>query len=345
MHNRLRWHSSSSRRHFRSSSLISIFNAKQSSFCTTCLRMRCARSRHLARSSISSRPPQKSGSLIPWLGQTIGSGNAGAGRLISRTRTALGYDVPGVVKTNIDVPSIVGGKQSVYFFPDAMLVIEGNRVGAIAYEDLDISWNTTVFVEEDRVPSDAQIVGHTWRFVNKGGGPDRRFNNNRQIPEVMYQQMGLRGPGGFQKVLHLSRVADRSQFDAALAGLRRLIKSLKQLALEEPSVADENVIHPEELHLSYSTEQPLNGAGRDGSPDAKVEAAGEEKQRHPVLAALVTLLVILVIGGAIAAVVMGLPPPTFVCRAANCSRSRVGKNTGDSDQRFHKWFGCDAIVI
>jgi hypothetical protein len=38
-----------------------------------CLRMRWPRSRHLARSSISSRLPQKSGSLIRQVGHTIGS--------------------------------------------------------------------------------------------------------------------------------------------------------------------------------------------------------------------------------------------------------------------------------
>jgi hypothetical protein len=159
--------------------------------------------------------------------------NAGASRLITRKRATFGYSVPSVIKTNLELPSIVGGKQGVYFFPDVILITEGNRVGAISYEELGIDWNSTVFVEHG-VPSDAQIVGHTWQYVNKAGGPDRRFNNNRQIPQVLYQQMELKGPGGFQKILHISRVADHSEFDTALSGLRGLIKVLERLALEPP---------------------------------------------------------------------------------------------------------------
>jgi uncharacterized protein len=154
--------------------------------------------------------------------------NAGAGRLITRKRASLAYTVPKVVKTNVDIPSIVGGRQSVYFFPDIVLIIEGANAGAVSYDDLEVYWNTTVFIESDGVPSDAQVVGHTWRFVNRNGGPDRRFNNNRQILEVLYQQMGLQGTGSFQKILHISRVEDRGGFDTALAGLRLLIHRLKR---------------------------------------------------------------------------------------------------------------------
>jgi hypothetical protein len=70
--------------------------------------------------------------------------------------------------------------------------------------------------EDEGVPSDSQVVGYTWRFVNKKGGPDRRFNNNRQIPEVLYQDMNIQGPGNLRKVLQISQVTDRGGFDNAL---------------------------------------------------------------------------------------------------------------------------------
>ena len=154
--------------------------------------------------------------------------NAGAGRLITRKQATFGYSAPKVIKTNVEPPSIVGGRQAVYFFPDVVLIIEGKNAGAISYDDLNIYWNTTVFIEEDSVPSDAQVVGYTWRFVNRDGGPDRRFSSNRRIPQVRYQQMGLQGTGGFQKILYISRVEDRGEFDTALAGLRVLISCLER---------------------------------------------------------------------------------------------------------------------
>jgi uncharacterized protein DUF4236 len=167
--------------------------------------------------------------------------NAGASHLITRKRANLTYSIPSVIKTNIDLPSIIGGRHNIYFFPDVVLITEGNHAGAVSYEQLVILWNNTVFLEDDGVPSDAQVVGQTWQYVNKAGGPDRRFKNNRQIPQVLYQQMGLQGPNGLQKILHISHTADRSGFDTALVGLRMLIKSLERLVAAPGAVRVDDI--------------------------------------------------------------------------------------------------------
>ena len=157
--------------------------------------------------------------------------NAGAAQLLTRKSVTLTYAAPSVVKTNLSVPAIVGGRQNIYFFPDVVLIVEGAHAGALAYDQLEVLWANTVFIEDDDVPSDAQIVGHTWRFVNKKGGPDRRFNNNRKIPRCLYLQMGLSGSEGLRKVLHFSRITDHAGFDAALNRLRGLIQRLQKLSL------------------------------------------------------------------------------------------------------------------
>jgi hypothetical protein len=175
--------------------------------------------------------------------------NAGAGRLITRKRVALGYSVPKVIKTNVELPSIVGGRQAVYFFPDVVLITEGKNAGAIAYDDFNVYWNTTVFVENANVPMDAQIVGYTWRFVNRDGNPDRRFNNNRQLPKVLYQQMGLQGTGRFRKILHISKVEDRGEFDNALSGLRIMISCLEP---DAPEIKDQQCHHVVQSEPSLS---------------------------------------------------------------------------------------------
>ncbi|MGE3781964.1 MAG: DUF4236 domain-containing protein, partial [Alphaproteobacteria bacterium] len=131
--------------------------------------------------------------------------NAGASHLITRKPARFGYGVPSVIKTNIDPPCIIGGRQNVYFFPDIVLITEGNHVGAISYRQLKVIWDKTAFLEDEGVPADTTVIGHTWRYVNRNGQPDRRFNNNRQIPRVLYQEMGLTGTGGFQKLLHISQ--------------------------------------------------------------------------------------------------------------------------------------------
>jgi hypothetical protein len=219
--------------------------------------------------------------------------NAGAGRLISRKPARFGYGLPGIVKTNLETPSITGGRQNIYFLPDVALVTEGKTAGAVPYDDLNIYWNTTVFIEDERVPSDAQIVGYTWRFVNRDGGPDRRFNNNRQIPQVLYQQMGLQGANGFQKILHISRVTERREFDQALAGLRMMVSRMRR---EMPLAdAQSGVSAPSPSLLLPSPE---------AKPPATSQDAADAPQHTWVRAPL--FLVVLAILGTAFVVVLGL---------------------------------------
>jgi len=34
-----------------------------------------------------------------------------------------------------------------------------------------------------------KVIGYTWQYVNKDGGPDRWFANNPQIPIASYEQV------------------------------------------------------------------------------------------------------------------------------------------------------------
>jgi hypothetical protein len=157
--------------------------------------------------------------------------NAGASRLLARTNARFSFGVPAVIKTNVSVPCIMGGKQNIYFFPDIILITDKGRVGAVTYKELEVGWGSTIFIETEGVPRDSEVVGQTWRYVNKKGGPDKRFNNNRQIPEVRYQIMTLSSVKGLQKMLHLSKVVDRYAFDDALRSVTQLVTSLSNVAV------------------------------------------------------------------------------------------------------------------
>src|SRR5262249_31964729 len=145
--------------------------------------------------------------------------NFGVTGSVRRSPVRLSYGPPPTVRTNISVPRIQGGKQDVYFFPDVVLVMNRGKAGAFAYRDLQVGWFTVRFVEDGAVPRDSTVAGQTWQYVNKGGGPDLRLKNNRQLPQVLYQAMSLEGPGGLTKVFLLSQVEDRSDFDAAVKAL------------------------------------------------------------------------------------------------------------------------------
>lgn len=156
--------------------------------------------------------------------------HAGADQAISRKPVSIKTDKAPYVKTNISVPSLPVGKQTLFFFPDRLLVFESNHVGAVSYGDLSIDIADTRFIEHGGVPKDAQVVDHTWQYVNKSGGPDKRFNNNRQLPICLYEDMHLTSNTGLNELVEFSK---RGNAD----GFRQATKELSQILSTDDSSA------------------------------------------------------------------------------------------------------------
>jgi hypothetical protein len=148
--------------------------------------------------------------------------HAGATVLMSRSGVTVGYDTPALVKTNVSVPAITGGRLNLYFFPDLLMVVQGRTAGVVNYDHLSISTTISRFVESETVPPDSQVVSETWKYVNKKGGPDKRFNNNRQLPVVNYQEIDFSSSTGLHKILQVSRVEDRGDIAASVLELGKL---------------------------------------------------------------------------------------------------------------------------
>lgn len=154
-----------------------------------------------------------------------GKYHAGASELVERHVTTVRMAEPPFVKTNVPVLSIGAGRQTLYFLPDRLLVYDAAGVGAVTYQTLDISASRQRFIESGGVPSDATVVGHTWRYVNRNGGPDRRFSVNPAIPICLYDEIVLRTRSGLNEVVQVSRAGTGEGFAAAvryLAGVTHL---------------------------------------------------------------------------------------------------------------------------
>jgi hypothetical protein len=151
--------------------------------------------------------------------------NAGAGKLIKRSpvggiathRAPLRYFV-----TNISIPYLKLHRLELFFLPERLLIRRGTTFAAVFYKNIEISGSTTRFIEDESVPRDAQIIDQTWRYVNKRGGPDRRFNNNRQIPICAYSEYTLRSDTGIYEVITTSK-------KGAMDGLATFILKIGEL--------------------------------------------------------------------------------------------------------------------
>ena len=147
--------------------------------------------------------------------------NAGASNLIKRAAATTTSSEDRRLRTNISIPRIQSGRTSVYLLPDVVVIREksGTPV-AVKYENLEIRYGCSNFIEEDGVPRDARVIGQTWKFVRKDGGPDRRFNNNRQIPICEYYHTMLVTAGGISRTFVQSRVADGPAFATLVQRMR-----------------------------------------------------------------------------------------------------------------------------
>ena len=145
-----------------------------------------------------------------------------SGRCTASTSTAIGNETPGLERRSADgaLMSDGGPRRSLrrnarvgflnvdgirlFFFPDRLLIFGAGGASAVGYADLKLETGTVQFREEGGVPRDAKVTGTTWRYVNKNGSPDRRFNNNYQIPIVLYGTVDVSAPSGMRLSLQTS---------------------------------------------------------------------------------------------------------------------------------------------
>jgi hypothetical protein len=114
--------------------------------------------------------------------------------------------------------------------PDVILVQDRNRFGAVQYADLNLRWQPSRFIETERVPSDTTVVGHTWKYPNKNGGPDRRFKDNRQIPICLYESVHFKSNSGINELVEFSKTGLIEQFADGCNLLAELPRGRKTVA-------------------------------------------------------------------------------------------------------------------
>jgi Protein of unknown function (DUF4236) len=143
--------------------------------------------------------------------------NAGASVVVNRNAINLATTLPPVIRSNINVPMIPVGKQKLYFFPDHVMVMESNRIAAISYNSLALETELSNFIESEKVPTDANIVSETWKYPNKKGGPDKRYNHNRLIPVCLYETILFRSKSGLLEMISVSKCGPGHSFCESLA--------------------------------------------------------------------------------------------------------------------------------
>lgn len=146
--------------------------------------------------------------------------NAGASSLVTRQDLARGLAPSPHISSNIAIPTLRSPGRTVYFLPDRVLVKDGKTYVDVPYPALQFSGLEQRFIEEGPVPADSVMVGSTWQYVNKKGGPDRRFKNNRQLPILQYGRFEMTTSAGLRVIWQFSRCAAASAIADGVHGLQ-----------------------------------------------------------------------------------------------------------------------------
>jgi hypothetical protein len=157
--------------------------------------------------------------------------NAGAKYSIKRNRIGTKLEPPRFIITDAAVFVVNTGPQRLYFLPDRILVYEGDQIGTVQYGSLALTVGPSPFVESETVPPDAEIIGTTWRYTNKSGGPDRRFSSNPQIPLVCYVSIVMQSSGGLNYLMQASNMQKANSFAQAVREYGAQLSHVNQPAL------------------------------------------------------------------------------------------------------------------
>jgi hypothetical protein len=199
--------------------------------------------------------------------------NAGASALIRRKPSNPYAGSPDYFKSNISIPVLPAGGRTLYFLPDRILVWDSNGVGAVGFEQLKLDLFESRFIESGNVPSDAKIVGKTWRYLNKSGGPDKRFNDNREIPIALYEEILFTSNSGLRELFQTSRLGIGIQIKAAVGKMSDAISQRNNPAGEADS-SEEIYIKCPCNNCEVMIEFPARGVGQTiVCPHCKLETA------------------------------------------------------------------------
>ena len=132
--------------------------------------------------------------------------SAGASNTIKRVPCTASKKPPFPFTTNTPAAVFKSAKETLIFLPDKLFIMQGSKVGVLNYSDIDTNVHTQRFIEEEAIPKDAKIVDYTWKYVNKSGGPDKRFKDNRKLPICLYGQIEMKASSGLNTVLMFSNI-------------------------------------------------------------------------------------------------------------------------------------------
>lgn len=110
------------------------------------------------------------------------------GTLVDRKDTEFYTGVFDFIKSRFDIPILTDSNGATYYIYPRFIIKATSSISFDVFpiESVEITYRLTKFVEDRTVPSDSKVISYTHQYVNKNGGPDKRYSYNPQRPIVGY---------------------------------------------------------------------------------------------------------------------------------------------------------------
>jgi len=140
-----------------------------------------------------------------------------ASHSIERKRVAISLGSCELIESSWKVPHLMNANGGEMFIYPAFILYHVSReaFALIDIREANLLYNRSSFIEEEAIPTDAQLIGYTWKKANKDGSPDRRFANNYQIPILAYGDLRLTSKSGLNEEYLISNAAAAQVFEEA----------------------------------------------------------------------------------------------------------------------------------
>lgn len=196
-----------------------------------------------------------------------------------------------------------------YIYPGfVMMRSPGRDFALLDVRDLSVELRLSRFVEEEKIPEDSEVIDRKWAKTNKDGSPDRRFQQNYQIPVVKYGQLFFRSEIGLQEAYMFSNFERARAFAAALGEYQMALAALAHRSEYSATTGVQEPLTPPEV---------AEDVRRNDTYSEPVFDPDNAKPKTLILDwAALGILVLLVTGGGYAAtigiVALGMKPSVVV---------------------------------
>lgn len=156
-------------------------------------------------------------------------------------------DKPPHINVNIDVWHIHCSNADLYFLPDQILLYSNSLVSGLKYSELIIKTGLEEVIWEGnvKITSDCKVTDKVWKYINKDGTQDKRFNNNYNLPIIEYGVIEF-SISGINLKFYVSDQAISAIFKNKFEMSQNLLENnltQQKLINEQPKIQNDYFIH------------------------------------------------------------------------------------------------------